>query len=206
MAEVGLLIHPEYNSSMHFSWDAGTFAVIELNKLLVLRSGITIGQSWDILALDTYVSAEYRFPFFNFMPISLKTAIIYNSLPAYKINTSSLIPLVALTWRYFDTSAGSNLRFTTFAEGPVLFEPILAYSFAVNFYNAENCLVRLVFTNYDDFTANNLGAYFFKLQNRFRLTGNISINNELKIDISGNVAELNSVYGISCRIGIIFKW
>jgi hypothetical protein len=205
-AEAGFLLHPEYNSSMHFSWDTGTSAMIEINKLLILRGGITIGQSRDILVLDTYVSAEYRIPFFNFILISLKTAFIYNSLPAYKINTSSLIPLAALTWRYFDASVGCNMRFTTFTEGPVLFEPVLAYSFAVNLYNAENRLVRLVFANYDDFTANNLGANFFKLQNRFRLTGNICISNELKIDISGNVARLNSVYGISCRIGVIYKW
>jgi len=205
-AEAGFLLHPEYNSSMHFSWDTGISAMIELNKLLILKGGITIGQSWDILALDTYVSAEYRIPFFKFIPISFKTAFIYNGLPAYKINTSSLIPLTALTWRYFDASAGCNLRFTSFTEGPVLFEPIFAYSFAVNLYNAENHLVRLIFANYDNFTANNLGAYFFKLQNRFSLTGNICISNELKIDISGNVGQLNSVYGISYRIGVIYKW
>jgi len=205
-AEASFLLHPEYNSSMHFSWDAGISAMIEINKLLILKGGITIGQSWDILALDTYVSAEYRIPFFNFIPISLKTAFIYNGLPSYKINTSSLIPLAALTWRYFDASVGCKLRFTSFTEGPVLFEPIFAYSFAVNLYNAENHLVRIVFANYDDFTANNLEAYIFKLQNRSRLTGNIYISNELKIDISGNVWELISVYGISYRIGVIYKW
>jgi len=205
-AEAGFLLHPEYNSSMHFSWDAGISAMIELNKLLVLKGGIAIGQSWDILALDTYVSAEYRIPFFNYIPISFKIAFINNSLPAYKINTSSLIPLTVLTWRYFDASVGCNMRFTSFVEGPVLFELILAYSFAVNLFNAENHLVRLVFANYDDFKANNLGANFLKLQNRFRLTGNICISNELRIDISGNVGRLNSIYGISYRIGVIYKW
>jgi len=205
-AEAGFLLHPEYNSSMHFSWDAGISAMIELNKLLVLKGGFAIGQSWDILALDTYVSAEQRIPFFNFMPISLKTAFIFNSLPAYKINTGSLIPLAALTWRYFDASAGCNLRFTSFAEGPVLFEPIFAYSVAVNLYNTESHLVRLVFANYDDFTANNLEACFFKFQNRSGLTENIYISNELKIDISGNDWKLISVYGISCKIGVIYKW
>jgi len=205
-AEAGFLLHPEYNSSMYFSWNAGISAMIELNKLLVLRGGITIGQSWDILALDAFASAECRIPFFNFFPLSFKTVFIYNGFPAYKINTYSLVPLAALTWRYFDASAGCNLRFTSFAEDPVLFEHILAYSFAVYLYNTENHLVRLVFANYDDFTANNLKAYFYKLQNRSSLSENIFISNELKIDISGNDWKLTSVYGISCRIGVIYKW
>jgi hypothetical protein len=205
-AEAGFLLHPEYNLSMHFSWDAGASGMIEINKLFILKGGITMGQSWDILTLNTHVSAEYRTPFFNYMPISLKTAYIFYGLPAYKINTSSLIPLAALTWRYFGASVGCNMRFTSFTEGPDLFETFLAYSLAVNFFNTENNLVGLVFANYDDFAANNLDAYFFKLQNRSGLAENIFISNELKIDISGNSWKLISVYGISCRIGVIYKW
>lgn len=62
----------------------------------------------------------------------------------------------------------------------------------------------LRFTHFSDGPA--LFEPILTLTNRFRLTPLISIAGEMKIDISGNVGHLTSVYGLSFREGMIFTW
>lgn len=205
-AETGLLCHTEYNVSMHFSWDIAAIGMLELNDLLNFKCGVAVGQSWDIAAVDAYGSIEFHFPFPGYIPLRIRTAYIYNGFPSYQIHTHTLIPLASLTWRYFGVSAGYKLRFTTSSTGPVLFEPIMAFSVFAYFLNTKSHIVGIGLANYDDFAGNNFSSYFFMLNNRSMLTEKIAISNELKVDISGNVGHLTSVYGISYRVGIIFKW
>jgi hypothetical protein len=180
---------------------------VELNDTLIVKGGLTAGQVWDITAVNTHLSAEYRFPFFRkFLPLNLKAAYIYNGWPAWETYVHTLLPLAGLEWRYFGIFAGPALRYTFFAGDPPFFEPILAYSLYVNFYHTDDARIGMGFSNFDDFSAGNLASYSFSLNSRFRLTRLVSISGEVAIAMSGNVGRLTSVYGISCTQGIIFTW
>ena len=205
-AETALFFRPEYNLNFRFTWDIALFGSLELNELLILNGGIAAGQIRDIAAIDAHGSAEIRFPFLKLVPLSLKAAYIYNGLPAYNTHIHSLLPLAAIEWRYFGVSAGYLFRYTFFSGNPVLFEPILAYRLFVNFFNTDNVFAGISLENYDDFFADNLGFYSIGLYNRFRLTQLISASSELEINISGNVGRITSIYGLTCKCGIIFTW
>jgi hypothetical protein len=205
--ELGFGFHPEYNRSMHFSWDFSAFGLVEFRRMLSFGAGLAAGQSWDIAEVDAYLFAEIASPFFrDYVPLSIKAAYIYNGLPGYETHIHTLLPLASLSWKWFGAALGGTLRFTRFAGDPVLFEPILAYSFYANFYNAGEAVMGIRLANFDDFSGNNMGSYFFGLYSCLRLTPRAAIAGELKIDMSGNVGRITSVYGISIREGVVFSW
>jgi hypothetical protein len=206
-ARLGLGINPEYNRSFYYSWDIAAFGSIELNKSLVLGSGVSMGRTWDIFDINLQASAEYIFPFFRpYIPFHLKFAYLYNGLPDYKTNIHTLLPTGSLQWRWFGGSFGSALRFTAFDKDPPLFENILAYSAYVSFYNTEKTAIWLSLANFSDFAAENLGSYSFYLNNRFSITELVDITSEMEIAMSGNVGRIISVYGLALKEGIVFKW
>jgi hypothetical protein len=205
--ELGLTVHPEYNRSMYFSWDAGVFGLLELNRSFVFEGGLALGQIWDIMDIDAHVSGEFAFPFLrDYVPMNVKLAYIYNGMPDYETHIHTLLPLFSINWRWLGGSLGQTLRFTRFAGNPALFEPILAYRVYVNFYHTEESEVGISLANFDDYAANNLGAYFYVFYNRVRLNPLVSLSNELRIDISGTSAYPTSIYGMSYRGGVIFTW
>ena len=118
----------------------------------------------------------------------------------------TLFPQASLNWRWFDFAAGPVFRYTRFAGYPVLFEPLLAFSVRTAFYDSGVWTAGIRLTNFDDFTCNNLASWFLCLNNRFRVSPRLSVTGELKMDISGNVNRLQSVYGLSFRQGILFTW
>ncbi|MFP3042139.1 hypothetical protein LQZ19_10020 [Treponema primitia] len=206
-AELGFGIIPEYNRSFYYSWDIMTTGSVEFNKNFILGSGVSMGQVEDIFDINTYINAEYGFPFFRpYVPMVLKIAYIYNGLPEYETHIHTLLPTFSFKWRYFGGSIGSTLRFTTFDKNPAIFEPIIAYSAYLNFYNTDDAVIGIGLSNYDDFNAANLGSYSFNLNNRIRITNLISLSNVVEIAMSGNVGHIVSVYGISYGGMIIFKW
>jgi hypothetical protein len=205
---VGIEFHPEYNHSFYYSYDIYIFGLIEFNKSLILSSGIAMGQTWDTFDISAYTSVEYAFPFFRkFVPMNFKFAYMYNGLPDFEVHTHTILPLFSLKWKYGGGSIGYIGRFTYFdKESPALYEPVLAYSVFANFYNTEKATVGVRLSNFDDFSARNLGAYSFYFDNKFNLNEHFSIISNIEIAMSGNVAQITSVYGISFIEGVVFKW
>jgi hypothetical protein len=178
-----------------------------LDKSLVLWSGVSMGQTWDIFDINMQASAEYVVPFFRpYIPLHLKFAYLYNGLPDYKTNIHTLLPTVSLKWRWFGGSIGYTLRHTVFDRDPPLSETIVAYSAYVSFYNTEKTAIWLGLANFSDFASRNLGSYSFYLNNRFSITELIDITSAMEIAMSGNVGRIASVYGIALKEGIVFKW
>lgn len=206
-AEFGLGFHPEYTRSFHYSWDFFAFGRLELNDSFFLGAGIAAGKTWDVFDIDAYAFTEFAFPFFRkYLPVNVKFSYIYNGLPAYQTHIHTLLPVFSVNWRWLGFSAGETLRFTCFGGGPAIFEPILAYSVYVSPFNSPGADIRISLANFDDFTANNLGSYFFALNSRFAVGSFVSISSELKVAVSGNVGRITSVYGISVKQGIVFRW
>jgi hypothetical protein len=109
-------------------------------------------------------------------------------------------------WRYFEMYAGYQLRFTSFAKEPALYEPIFAYQADVYVYNTEAARIGIGLANFDHFAGNNLGSYFFRLSSRIRLNRRVFVGNELTVAVSGNTRRIVNVYGISARTGVIVSW
>lgn len=209
-AEVGLLFRPEFNLSSNYSWDIAAIGSLELNDQFVFKGGFTAGRIWDITAVNAQGSAEYNFPFFKHVPLSLRAVYIYNGMPDYEMNIHSIIPFATFGLLYFGVeikaSVGYLMRFTAFRESPAVFEGILQYSIDVNFYNSEYGNIGIGFSNFDDFSARDLASYSFGLKSRLRLLSRIFIINELRIDLGENVARLSSIYAMVYKGGVVFSW
>ena|GEM_PF-1131023 len=206
-AEVGIFFRPEFNLNLYYSWDIAVIGMLELNDRLVLRSGIALGQSWANAIVSAHASAKYRLPFFDHFPLSLKTAYIYNGLPAYKTHVHTIIPLAVFTWRHFEASLGCRFRFLYFAGNHALSEHIFAGKVTVNIYKTDDVLIGIRAANFDDFAASNIDFAAVTLFNRFRISDFVSISNEMKLELTGYIFDFSfMVYGLSYRAGVIFKW
>ena len=205
--ELGIGFHPEYTRSFHYAWDFFVFGRLQLPGNFTAGGGVAAGKIRDIVDVDAYAFAEYAVPFWEkYFPARIQFRYIYNGLPAYKTHVHTLLPLFSVNWRRFGFSLGETLRFTRFDGAPVSFEPILSYALYGILYTGPGAHIRLGIANGDDFTANNIGSWFVALRSRFAIGPAVFVISEVKVDISGNVRDLTSVYGISVREGIVFSW
>ncbi|MDR1908739.1 MAG: hypothetical protein LBQ35_02365 [Spirochaetaceae bacterium] len=205
--EFGAGTAQNHNRGFYYFWSVNSFFSAEFDESLMLYCAATLGQRAGIFDLGSTLSVEYGLPFLRpYVPLFLKSAYLYQGLPAWETHIHTLISTAALKWKRAGFSLGYTLRWTNFTTGPVLFEPVIAYMAYLTFFKAGDTVIGARISNFGDSYADNLASFHVALDNEFELGKRIRITCGFEVLLSGNVGHIVSVYGVSFREGIIFKW
>jgi hypothetical protein len=202
--ELGAAFALEYDRAFSQGFTVSTQGLVELNDNVSFKGGFAFWKVSSAYELDTFIKGEYALPIR--FPLHFYLSYIYNGMPDYETHSHSLLYTAMIKGRWAGVSLGSNLQFTSFFDDPVLFEPSIAFSGYVNFYNSEVCRIGISVSNYSDFSAGSFGFFFYGLNFMARVSKLVSIINDLEIRQTGNAGLSADFYGISYRTGVVFSW
>jgi hypothetical protein len=204
-AELGFAYRPEYTRVFMYSWDISCFGSLELNDRFTVKSGLTLGQVGSVFAIYTFASTAFALPI-PVVPLYVKAAYIYNTIPDYKTSIHSLLPTIELKGKWAGIAVGPSMRFSVFNQDPPVFEPIIAISGFVHVFYTEQLRIGITSGNYHDFVSGNMGSYSIGLTSQGNITKRISLINELEILQTGSVGLVANIYGVVYRGGVLLHW
>jgi hypothetical protein len=203
-AELGGYFRPEYNRAFYFCEDVSVLAAVEINSRYAARGGIALGNTGSEFAIKAFAGGQIAL--FAKFPLYLELHYAFDSIPGYETSSHIITPRLSLNGKRAGFSLGTAFRFTRFFDDPAIMEPVLSLSVYVFFYDRGKLRFGMRCANFDDFTAGNLGAYSLSLNSLIRLTGRISLINEICLLQSGSIALASNFYGVAWRGGITFTW
>jgi len=140
------------------------------------------------------------------IPLFIAIAYSYNGLPEYENHTHSIPLLFSYKGKRIGAVLGINLRFSSFLDESLVFEPVVCISVYGIILKTDNLQFKIEAANFNDFTYDNLSAYFFKLNNIFNLSKRLSLINEIELHQSGSITLASNFYGVTYRGGVMFSW
>lgn len=204
-AELGFAYRPEYTRVFTYSWDISCFGSLEFNERLTVKSGLALGQVGSVFTIHTFAGSAFALPV-PVVPLYVKAAYIYNSIPDYTTGIHSLLPAIELKGKWAGIAVGPSLRFTVFNQDHPVFEPIIALSGFVHVFYTEQLRIGIISGNYTDFVSGNMGSYSIGLTSHGNITKGISLINELVILQTGSVGLVSNIYGVVYRGGVLLHW
>jgi hypothetical protein len=202
--KLGFDIKPEYNRSFYQCWTFALHGSVEFNNWLTASTGAALWTGKKASEIDCFIKGGAALPFA--VPLHVELSYIFNGMPGYEMYTHSLLPVLAYKNKWAGISLGMNFRFTSFFRGRPIFEPMLAFSVFVNFMDTGKIRAGLECSNYDDFNAENEGAYYLSLNGNIAVAKGIAIINRLELYQSGSVGLSSTFYGIAFKAGVLFLW
>jgi hypothetical protein len=202
--ELEAALTPEYNRVFSQGLTVSVQGLIELNERVSFKGGGAFWTAPSAYEMDAFIGGEYALPVK--VPLFVDLSYIYNGMPDYETYSHSLLNTIMIKGRWAGVSLGFNLRFTSFFNDPVLFEPIIAFFGYVNFYNSKTFRIGISGANYSEFSAGNFGSYFYGLNSMMRVSELVSVINDLELRQSGSVGLSADFYGIAYRGGVVFSW
>jgi hypothetical protein len=202
--ETDFLFAPEYNRAFKFCWDVSALGRIKLNGLHNIKAGIAMGAVGTVFEMKAFAGGEAALPIG--IPLFIGLSYNYNGLEEYDHHIHSLPLLVSFQGKRLSAALGVNFRFVSFLGEPPLFEPILTASLYVAIIDTDFLRLGLKVANFNDFTYDNLGAYFLNLNTVIYLNENLSLLNELELHQSGSIALASNFYGLVYRGGVTISW
>ncbi|MDR0503830.1 MAG: hypothetical protein LBH16_10980 [Treponema sp.] len=194
----------EYNRGSGFLGGMSAIGSLELNNMIKFKSGLSVDIVKNAAIIDLFSSAAYS-PFKK-IPLNFSFSHIYNGLPEYQAHTNSILQYVSFFNRYAGISIGLNLRFSSYFADRAQFESMLLYYGFFNIVNSDRILIGTGWGNFNDFRANNTGAYSYNIYSTVRINRNWFINNETWFIQSGGDGFASTFYGINWRTGAGFSW
>jgi hypothetical protein len=207
--EAELDIKGEFNRTFYFCADTALAGVLELNNYFTLGGGFSLGglglaAGNSVPAYGAFGKTGFRFPMR--FPLELGLSYIYNGIPDYKTDMHTVLPLLSSRWKWAGFSLGTALRYTVYdREAPIL-EPVLAFLVFANFINTENIRAGIKTANFNDFLAENMGAYFLNLNVSIRFGKRLYFINEIELYQTGSIGLSSAFYGAAYRGGIKYQW
>lgn len=205
-ADLSLAFSPEYNRALRFSWNLDALGTLEFNNALTFKGGIASGQTGEAPHINMTLAGEFGLTRFISFPLYVSLVYLYNGLPLYQSHANTLLPLIGIKGRRAGISLGPSLRFTAFYGAPALFEPVFSFQVYVNPYYTERLVIGLVWANYHETAAGNMGSYSLGLKTTAGITKQLKLINEITIYQSGSVALAADFYGIAYRGGVVLQW
>ncbi len=194
-----------YNRGFGGCGDLSVAGELKPQEILTLRGGLSVGNlsagTGEIKAF-TSVRAD---PFAR-LPLRFSLSYIYNGLPRYDVNASSILPVVSYGTTRAGVSYGPNFRFTSFFGETAQYELINSFSAYFNFIYNDRRRLAAVVGNFGDFYAKNMGAYSLRLNYAVLVTGNWTAVNEIELSQSGGDALSANFYGVAWRGGAKYAW
>jgi len=202
--QVEALLMGEYNRNYYFFGDISAVGAVEFNSRLKLRTGVSIG--WAEGITDIKVFSNGSFGLLAKWPLGAGFSWIYNGLPEYKAHSHTLLPFVFYNARYAGITIGPGFRFTSFFNGPAIYEPTLSISVYVNFINNEKLRLGVSLANFSDSQANNFALYTLCFNSAVHINRQWSLLNELDLKQSGGDGLSAAFFGVALRAGARFTW
>ncbi|AEF83545.1 hypothetical protein TREPR_2809 [Treponema primitia ZAS-2] len=204
--EAGVDVKNEYNRTYNQCWTFSGFGALTLNDRYTLKTGLALWETTVAWETDAFVSASAALPLPIPFPVYADFAYMLNAMPDYETSSHTLLPALGVRGKYAGFALGLRARFSVFYDDPPIFEPILAFSGYVNFFNSEPFRLGLGCANYDDFIAGNFGSYYFNLNSKIRLLKFLFLVNGLDLYQTGSVGLAANLYGLAFNMGVVFNW
>ena len=203
--ELGFNYRGEYNRTFASSGDFSFTGALELNDKYAFKTGFALGNIGYATEIKLINSGQMAV--FSKVPLYVKLAYMYYGLPQpYSYHAHSILPTVALNYRWAGLTLGHNFRISNFFGEKAFFEPALAFLGYVNFFNNDKLRVGLSCANFSEFNMGNLAAYSFKLSSDIHITEQWTVVFALELLQSGADGLTSTFYGISYRGGVRFAW
>jgi hypothetical protein len=202
--ELGLALTPGYNKNYSRYLTLSASGSLEFNELYRLKSGFSLWKAGTTYEIDA--STGLRAKLFHGFPLYLYLSYMFNTLPDYEVRIHTVLPLLGISGRYAGITLGTNLRFSSFFDEPIIFESILAFEGYVNFYNTEKFRIGLRAANFNDYSAGNFGSYYLGLNSRIGITESFFLTNGLELRQTGSVGLAFSPYDIAYKVGVVAAW
>jgi len=203
--EIQAIMRNEYNRDYNYFGELSSIAVLELNNIYTVKSGLAIGLAKDITEIKLF-SGFNAAPIRAVKNLSFSIAYIYDKLPQYYTYMHTILPFVSYNARRAGVSIGPGFRFTSYFDEKALYEALISFSVYFNFINNEKVLFGISVANFDDFNVKNTLSYSIKLNSAVYLNKNWSLINELEYSNSGIDGLTATFYGIAWRGGAKFTW
>jgi hypothetical protein len=203
--EVEACLRGGHNRSFNFFEDVSIIGSVEMNSRYSIKGGFSIGSLDSALAIKAFTLAQFV-PFDKIDFLNFSLAYIYNGLPNYDAHSHTILPLVSIAAKRAGIAVGTSLRFTSFIGEDAVFESILSFSCYVNFINSEMLRIGISLSNFNNFAANNFGAFTFAVNSQLRLNEHWAIVNDLELMQSGIDGFSAAFYGFAWRGGAKFSW
>jgi hypothetical protein len=202
--EAGMELVPEYNRTYNGCLTIAASGSLEFNHRYTLRSGFSLWNSGSVYEADA--AAGLNVKLLRNLPLYVYLSYMFNTLPSYETHSHTILPLIGFNGKYAGITLGTTLRFSSFFDEPVIFEPILAFAVYANFYNSGKFRIGLRGANFNDFTSGNFGSYYLSLNGSITVTNYLFLTNILEFHQTGSAGLSAEFYGFACRLGVVFKW
>jgi len=207
--EISAGISPEYNRTFLNSLSGNLSGAVELNGIVTCAAGfeygaLGIGRAGGTSLVNAFASADYRLPlrFPLFAGLSYK----HNNLPDYEMSTHTLLPLLSFRTEHFGLSLGMANRWTCFF-GETASEAEHIIAFRIYGGLTKGALgFTLAFANYDDFNAQNFGAYFLSARCVYKIRFGLAVINQLALYQSGSSSLAANFYGFAYTGGVSWSF
>ena len=200
---IGVFLKGEYNRGFLHQGSVSAIGSLALNEQYTLRGGLSLGGSVRDTDIQAFASAGVA-PFT--IPLNFTLGYTYNGFPEYNAHAHAIVPMVSYNSKWIGASLGPSFRFTSFLGEDAHFESVLSGSVHFNFLTTEIVQLILRFSNVNDFTIRNFGAYSLTLNSIVRLNEQWVLINDLELMQSGSVGLSANFYGIAWRGGVQFTW
>jgi hypothetical protein len=202
--EAGIELTPGYNRTYYETLTFATSGSLEFNERYTLRGGFSLWNANSVYEVDAATGLKVQL--IRNLPLYVYFSYIFNTLPDYDTHSHTMLPLIGFRGYYAGITLGTNLRYSSFFDEPVIFESILAFDVYVNFYNTERFRIGVGFANFDDYTAGNFGAYYLSLNSTFDFTQFLCLTGSLELHQTGSAGLSSEFYGIGYKMGVVVKW
>jgi len=194
----------EYTRGSDFSHELSVIGLIELDRILTFKGGISAGGTMTDTNISALINVSYA-PFLR-LPFIFSLSWIYNGLPEYHAHTHSLLTLVSYNGIRAGVSLGCNLRFSSYFGEPSYFESVISFYGYVNFFNNNLLRFGIGAGNFNEFQTRNLGAYFIDIFASVNINKNFIFVNNIELMQSGGDGLTTTFLGIAFRSGVKFTW
>ncbi|ULQ60726.1 hypothetical protein K7I13_05500 [Brucepastera parasyntrophica] len=202
-AEAGVSFRPEYNRSFQFCWDLQTYGRLTINDTVLLRGGVSLGQS-DVFNANTFLHTGVHFPLK--IALSAHFLYMYNTWPDYKTSIHSFLPFFLIQGKWIGGVLGFNTRKVLYEKELLQTESILLYGIYGFFYPSDSIKLILSIANFNDFLSGNIGSYTLGLICTARVSPLLSIIGQAEVFQTGSFGLASNFYGTAFKGGVIFHF
>jgi len=195
-----------YEENINYGYwiDISLTGELQLNKMTTIRSGLSLGELEYSTDLKAFMSVQTS-PLKK-VPVDFSLYWIYNGLSGLDVHENSILPTITYNWSRRGVSLGYNSRFTSFWGEDSILENALVYTYYSDFYKGNKLQFRFVFGNYDEYKVNPVTSFTYHLIANVSLNEHLLLTGGMELLQSGGFNFVESLYGISIKTGLRYKW
>lgn len=207
--ETAFTLLNRYDRSFLYGAGGGAQISASLNDAVFGGAGIAVQNQSELttLMLDSSFDAALRMIPYAGKYLHALAFLYYELMPVYDAAALSLIPAIGVYG--WDGRAGivigHHARWSRFWEFD-LYETLFSFRAFVMPLRKERGFVRVVWSNYDVFSAENSGGWYLGVDGRYAFNKRTALASSVKLHQSGGAGLLTVFYGVSASLGVNIIW